>query len=229
MEFIDNINIDTFRLRINLKYAAGLIYKKDNKNGYESLLPTDNSVGGEGVLTYPLGWKIDPYFSSSFITQITESFVLTKYEKRATANFWDPVTSQQAWGFEYSYNDSGNIVLSRLGFSLKQVRAYHYTKLTDDRSTKEINERYKPESGIQWKTETKLKLTEALDYRGIFDAFSTFDDMTKWTLLFQNEFKINVWKIIGILLKIDLIYNEQQALRVQYKQSLRFGIVMDIK
>ena len=69
---------DTLIFRFNFRFAAGMMYKDDKKNDYFLLLPTDNVFGSEGVLVYPMGWKLDPFFSASFFSQITESFIVIK-------------------------------------------------------------------------------------------------------------------------------------------------------
>ena len=220
---------DTLIFRFNLKFAAGMMYKNDKKNALDQFLPTDNIFGSEGVLVYPMGWKLDPFFSASFFSQITESFIVIKGESFSTANLWDPVTSQQSWGFEYNYKDSSGYLFSRIGFSLKQIRAYTYTLMTDDPATKDIKERYKPESGIQWKSEAVFKINPTLDYKATLDLFGTFKHPDKWTVTFQNEFKIKLWELVGILVRLDIAYDEKQAMRLQFNQSLRFGIIIDVK
>ena len=174
-------------------------------------------------MKYPLGWKLDPFFSASFTTQLTESFMMVKDEKTASAKFWDPVTSQQDWGFAYSYRQGRDNLESRIGFSLKQVRAHKYTRLTDDRKTKDIKERWKPESGISWKTNCTWQLDSLVTYRGTLDLFGTFEDMNKWTVAFRNEFQLKIWSIVAVTLKADIIYDEKACLRPQYTQALRIG------
>lgn len=228
MDLRERIKLDTFLLKIQCKYAAGMLYKKDERQNYEEIMPTENTIFGEGVLSYPIGWKLDPYFSASFCTQITTAFIMKKNIKESTAALWDPVTSIQSWGFEYNYRQSKDNLSSRLGISLKQIRSKKFTKVTDDRTTSEIKERWKAESGIQWKTDVILQLDSSTNYRGMIDLFGTFDDMTKWTVKWTNEFKIQVFGYIGILLLADIIYDEKQYFGTQYNQALRFGIVADI-
>ncbi|MFH1051522.1 MAG: hypothetical protein V1779_11405 [bacterium] len=227
LDFSENLKNDSLIFRFRFYFASGMLYKSDKKNKNEFWLPTDNIFGSEGVLVYPLGWKLDPFFSVSFFSQIVPSFVVVKGEQQMTAKCWDPVTSQQTWGFEYSLTETTKLITSRFGISLKQIRAYDHTQMTDDRKTLDIKERYKPESGIQGKSEAKMKLTQTCDYRGILDAFTTFEDMTKWVVTFQNEFKISLWSYLAILVKFDLAYDERQSFQTQYNQSLRFGIVVD--
>jgi hypothetical protein len=220
-----NFKIDTLCIQINLKYDIGLLLDKSEKNEKDHLMPTDNNLFGEIVLKYPLNWQIDPYISSSVRTQITESFRLSKDQLVRTANFWDPVTSQQAIGFSYKNKLNTDFVNFRLGISTKQIRALYHTQMTDDRTTKDIQERYKEESGIELKTNTFIVIDSSTTYKGSFDAFGTFEDMTKWTIEFDSEFQIKIWKWFGIIAKIKVFYDESKSLNTQYNQSLSLGLV----
>ncbi|MFH1049948.1 MAG: hypothetical protein V1779_03345 [bacterium] len=227
LDFSENLKNDSMIFRFRFYFASGMLYKSDKKNKNDFWLPTDNIFGNEAVLVYPLGWKLDPFFSSSFFSQIVPSFIIVNNEEKMTGKLWDPVTSQQTWGFEYSQTDTTQQITSKFGISLKQIRAYDHTLQTDEFKTADIKERYKAVSGLQWKTEAKIKLTSNCDYRGILDAFTTFDDMKKWVVTFQNEFKISIWSYLAILIKLDIVYDEKQYFGTQYNQSIRFGIVVD--
>ena len=220
-----NFKIDTFCVQINLKYDIGLLLDKSEKNEKDHLMPTDNNLFGEIVLKYPLNWQIDPYISSSVRTQITESFRLSKDKLIRTAKFWDPVTSQQAIGFSYKHKNDRDFVNFRLGISTKQIRALYHTQMIDDRTTKDIVERYREESGIELKTNSFIMIDSSTTYKGSFETFGTFEDMTKWILELDNEFQIKLWKWFGIIAKIKVFYDESKSLNTQYNQSLSLGLV----
>jgi len=113
----------------------------------------------------------------------------------------------------------------RLGISTKQIRAYYHTQITDDRKTKDIQERYKEESGIELRANASIRIDSSTTYKGSFDAFGTFDDMTKWTIEFDNEFQIQLWKWFGIIARIKVFYDENKSLNTQYNQSMSLGLV----
>ena len=219
------IKIDTFMLSFLLKYSIGVQHFKNMAKGISYVLPTDNEISGESVLKYPLGWKADPFFSASLRTKITESFLVLNNELKPSVNFWDPVSSIESFGFSYCINLN---ISSRLGFSLKQIRANHYTQITDDPKTFDIKEKYKTETGIEWKSDCYMKLDSTSSYIGNLEFFGTIKDLTKWSFRWQNEFQINIWKFFGILIKVELSYDEKQMLMLQYKQNLRLGIVANI-
>ncbi len=220
----NKLSLVPFLFRYELDYAVGFIYKKEGEEiGYA--LPTENNFFIECMISYPIKWKLDPFFSSSAKTQLIQSFRKYKDEKKPTAKFWDPITTQQSLGFAYDKKFDKSKILSRLGISLKQIRAEKHTKMTDDRTTKDITEAYKAETGIHYKTDFYCKLDSNLHYKTTLDMFGTFKDLEKWTVGWENELQIQVWKFFGVLLEIDIRYDENQFLRTQYKQSFRFGIV----
>ncbi len=109
------------------------------------------------------------------------------------------------------------MLLIKLGFSLKQIRAYDYTSTTDDRTTSDIVERYKAEAGLSIRSESLLNLTETLTYRYTLDMFASYDDLATWSIKFENLFDVKVWELIGISIELDLIYNEDQATKSKFK------------
>jgi hypothetical protein len=232
-EFSSSLNLRTsfhldslFLLRLNFRYAMGVQYASNKDNDFDYFMPTDNLLFGETVFVYPVGWKLDPCVSAQFTTQFVESYKYVKGERVRTASLWDPVTSIETFGFEFSDRAKDNFFTSRLGLSLKQIRANEFTKMTDDFKTRDIKERYKTQTGIQWKSDTKIRITDALTYRGTLGLFGAFEDLTKWTFAMTNQFDIKVFKAIGVTININLAYNERQKCGLQYTQNLRFGFIV---
>ncbi|MFP4529625.1 MAG: hypothetical protein ACLFQX_13850 [Candidatus Kapaibacterium sp.] len=223
-----DFRIDTLVVEYEFKFNLGLILEDGDDVPEGFVRPTDNAVCGEASLKYPVGWTLDPYVSASAQTQITESFRVAKSVPHRTAKLWDPITTQQSLGFAYSTKHGANNLTARLGFSLKQIRAKRHTALTDDRKTREITERYKAESGISFRTDARLQLDSAVNYTGKLDLFGTFDNPEVWVVKFENQFDIKVWKFLGILVELDIYYDESQSVNLQYNQNARFGIVAKI-
>jgi hypothetical protein len=226
-DFNQVIYIDTLKVKSQLKGALGFLYKKESKTSLETYLPTENKIYNEIVLSYPLGWKVDPFFSFSIATHTIESYKYVNKIKVVTANFWDPVTLQQNLGFEKSIKMKQYTFTGNLGLSLKQIRTDKNTLLSDDRITKDIIEKYKTESGIRLKSELTWDLTKTINYRGGLELFGTLDDLNKWTIKNNNSFKISIYKYIAVLLSFDVGYDENQAKYIQYKQNINLGLVAD--
>ncbi|TAL67561.1 MAG: hypothetical protein EPN82_13995 [Bacteroidetes bacterium] len=218
------VHLDTMLINLNFKFAFGTVYEKVADSVPAQIRPSDNDLFGEIVFRYQLGWFLDPYISSSVQTQIAVAYMYDKGRLTPTSEFWDPVTSQEGFGLAYSYYDRCSL-LSRIGLSLKQTRAEEFTRLTDDIKTINTKERYKPESGIQWKTETFFDIDSVIIYKGVFDTFGSFKNLDIWTIKFENEFQIKVLKYFGVILRADFIYDEKQKRELQYKQNIRFGFI----
>jgi hypothetical protein len=221
-------SIDTLRVQLSAKYALGAILEKNENDRPAITRPTDNSIFAEAVAKYPLGWSVDPYVSASVKTQITESFRVFKSERKRTAKLWDPVTSQQSLGFAYGIRKNPDRLTFRMGISLKQIRAKEYTAMTDDRKTRDIKEGYKAESGIDITANGNTMLDSSITYRGKLRMFGTFDNLKVWTINYENEFEFTIWKALKIILNMDLIYNDKQTAGIQYRQSIRLGLVSNI-
>jgi len=219
------LKYDSLCFNFHIKYAIGALLEKNKTKDYENLRATDNEFFSEVLVKYILGWQIDPFFSTSVLTQITESHRFIGEKKVRTAKLWDPVTSQQAMGFAYSYRKKANSFNTRLGISLKQIRADKHTQLTNDPKTRDIIESYKSETGIQFRNDAFFKIKNDVVYRGVFEMFGNFDDLSKWTVKCQNEFQVNLWKLLSMLLNADIMYDEKQMKDIQYRQHLRIGLV----
>jgi len=216
---------DRFFCESKNKVAIGCKYEyfESNKNRY--FLPTDNIIQSDNMLKYLIGWEIDPYVSFSVNTQITESF--RKYQNSVvpTSKFRDPITTQQGLGFaSILIKNNYSLIETSLGATTKQIRAKRYTLLTDNRQTKEV-EKYRAETGVQMRFDLMHKFAEKVEYRGKFDAQLNLLDKKQWICNADNEIKVQLWKIFGILIKLELTYNEQVSKRIGYKQSTKFGII----
>jgi hypothetical protein len=119
--------IDTLEIDIRFKYNIGIIFEDSETAADDFVRPTSNDFFGELGLTYPIGWTINPFISGSAQSQITESFRITQKIPVRTAKFWDPITTQENFGFAYASKNDKDKFLIKLGFSLKQIRAYHHT------------------------------------------------------------------------------------------------------
>lgn len=219
---------DIFEISSRNKVAIGCKYEYFENTKNSVILPTDNLLQTETTIKYIIGWKIDPYISFNLNSQITESFRKMQNTKIPTSNFRDPITTQEGIGFasRLIYDKNTRIDVS-FGATTKQIRAERYTLLTDNKQTKVI-ERYKTENGVQLKVDISHKFSGEITYNGKFDTTLNFHRVNLWQCNSDNEIKIQLWKIFGILIKIELNYNEQISKKVQYKQSTKFGIITSI-
>jgi len=187
---------------------------------------SDNEAFAEAIIVLPLGWRVNPYASANFRTPLTESFAVAGMQRTRMANLWDPVTSQQALGGTFFLGNNTAACISRLAFTLQQLRARHHTQQTNDARTPET-ETYKAQSGIEWVNEISAHIDSSLTYTGRFGMFGSFDDLGVWAVRSENELRVKVWKFIGVTWNFTAVQDIQQTRRTQLRQSLMLGIVQD--
>jgi hypothetical protein len=224
------VKYDRFDFNFNLKADLGFTNISDKLLMKEFLIPKNNLLYGEGKVKYKLGWKIDPFFMASFKTQIVTAYIFNRKEYVESADFWDPVESMQTIGFEYFLVNNELSFTSNFGFTLRQIRAKLFTTMTDDYKTTNIKERYKAENGLRWKTAFFIKLDSAgnNNYKSTLDLFGSFKNLKEWSFTWDNDLKLAIWKSLGFLLRLSLVNDLKQLKKLQYNQSLSFGIIVDL-
>ncbi len=225
-DITESIDLSLISLIMKGRFRLGV--QQETTEESEWVLPTDNDLFMEGIILLPLRWKADPYFATSFQTQITESFrirssfISDDYLER-TGNLWDPVKTRQGLGFWFRDRGDFGTFGTRIGVSLSQDRANKYTRTTDDFKTRDVKESYKSATGIEFINEADLDLDEGVNYRAKFSLYSTFDDFEVWEMDLTNEIRAQIWRFIGVTLNLDFFYNDRSP-ELQYRQSLTLGV-----
>lgn len=223
-----NLTTSLLTLRTSLRAILGIQNEKNEANEESFLRATDNELFGEVILTVPLGFQIDPYISANFKTQLTESQRLQKQSLIRTSKFWDPVTSQQGLGFTYGLNGKVVCFTLRSGANFQQIRAEDHSELTDNPKTPTIKELYKATAGMEWVLESTIKLDSLITMRIRAGTQKNILTNDAWNAQSDSELSVKVWKIIGVVLNLSANYNEQQTKRVQIRQSLQLGFLVDL-
>lgn len=223
---IDERLLGPLKIRTTTQVAIGANYK-DDSIAANTLRVSDNEIFGEGVFVYPIRWIADPYFSASIRTPITESFRYSGPNRFRTANFWDPVTSQQGMGFTYALTGRSGMFNTRIGMALQQIRAEHNTMLTDDYTTPKVVEAYSARSGIEFVNEAMLRGDSTVSYVGRLGLFGTFKDLNVWTVRWENETRFRIWKSIGLTWTFNVLHDIKQTRRTQFKQAILLGLIQD--
>ena len=224
----NKIEIKPILLFVNYKLAVGILYEKSDKFENKRVRPTDNELFYELIAKYPLGWKIDPYISFNLRTSITEAMRYSNNKKIKSAKFWDPVNTQEAFGLAYNVNYKDFKYEIRSGISLLQIRANKYTATTDDPLTRDIKERYKTKTGVDFVNTLFYQIDASASISSCLSMFGDCDDLTKWTARSENELKVILIKSFGIICKFNILYDEKQMKKTQYQQSLRIGLVFNV-
>ncbi|MCX6146459.1 MAG: hypothetical protein NTW25_04310 [Candidatus Kapabacteria bacterium] len=209
----------------NVKFNLAITGRQFGSDDKTYAYATENYLYGESVLSYPVKWFVDPFISANGSTMIIPQFNLINKQEIMFGKFRDPITSQQNLGLAYKYNRPNIDIVSRLGLSLKQIRAEKFTSQTDDYTTYNIKENYKSEAGMSFRAEARIILDSNVTYKGSVDTFTTYKDPSVWTFKFENEIQIIFLSTLTSTIKFNAYYDEFQAKRIQYVMSTKFGII----
>lgn len=214
---------DSARVTLNLNLRFGATYVDDTASD-EPLRIADNDAFAEVVAAYSLSWKMNPFAAFSARTPITESFQRNGRVKTRSASFWDPVTTSQSVGFSCEDRWLSQWVSTRLGLSVVEIRANRHRATTNDPKTPELDG-FRMQTGIESISEASLKLDSSVSYTGRFGLFGTFDDLEVWSVRSENQFRILLWKSLGLLVDVVIVHDVRQSKRTQVRQTLSFGVL----
>jgi len=211
-----NYKSDNWNLTNNLKLAYGR-----TKLGGQDFRTNDNEFYLESVLTKKIGWAVDPYFSNIITTAIGPGFDYSGDSAVETSNFFDPGYVVQSVGFEY---DKISGFKTRLGLGLQEVFTNHYRKYSDDPTTSKV-EAFKLEAGLQSVTSGNVQLADNLLFISSLTLFTRFKHLDVWDVRWDNLIvaKVNSW--LNVNLGFLLVYQQDQSLTTQMKQTLQLGVV----
>ena len=196
------------------------------KQGGEDFITNDNELYLESVLSYHiLGWKVNPYFSNTVRTQITEGFDYSTTPETKIADFFDPGYVTQSLGFTYDHLES---IQTRIGIAFQEVITSQFNQYSDDPDTPNEIEDFKFETGIESVTDANYTLDENLLLKTKLRLFSRFESLDVWDVRWDNTItaKVNSW--LNVNFGFLLIYQEDQSKRAQIKQALQLGIIYTI-
>lgn len=211
--------IDTnWRIDNILKLAYG-----QTKIENESFKTNDNEMLLDNVISRKLGWKVNPFFSNSLRTTITEGFSYSDSSKTKTADFFDPGYITQSLGFTYDKNKYFN---TRLGLAIQETFARDLTHYTDDPATDKI-ENFNIATGFENVTEAKFNIDDNMTYEGSLRLFTRFESLDVWDVRWDNEItaKINSW--IEVKLVFILVHEISQTRKTQIKEVFQLGFSYD--
>ncbi|MFO7447697.1 MAG: DUF3078 domain-containing protein [Ignavibacteriaceae bacterium] len=201
-------------VRNNLKLAYGR-----TKIGGEEYRTNDNELYLESVLSKNVGWAVDPYFSNTIRTAVAPGFSYDSIPPVEIADFFDPGYITQSIGFVYERTKSFN---TRLGVALQEVITNVHTQYSDDAETDEI-EKFKLETGIESVTNGEFIVAENLLAKSTLRLFSRFESFDVWDVRWDNVIAAKINDFLNVNLTFLIVYEKQQSLKTQVKQTLQLG------
>lgn len=199
----------------NLKLAYGR-----TKLGSADFRTNDNELYLENVVAYNIGWKVDPYFSNTVRTSVSDGFDYKVDPAVKIANFFDPGYVTQSIGLTYHVHNFN----TRLGVALQETFTNKFRSYSDDPETTNKVEASKLETGLEAVTAADYQLDENLFLTTRLRLFTRFTDMDVWDVRFDNTLTAKINKFLNVNLNILTVYEKSQSPKTQLKESLQLGI-----
>ncbi|KUO61815.1 hypothetical protein APF79_12170 [bacterium BRH_c32] len=211
---------DSLTFRSNLKIAYGR-----TKIGSADYRTTDNDLYWEKVLSLKVGWAVDPYVSNLIRTAVATGYDYKATPAQKIADFFDPGYVTQSIGFTY---DKLSFFRTRLGVAFQETFTNKYRSYSDDPDTKDKQEAFKFETGLESITDGAINLDDNLIYKTKLRLFTRFEHPDTWDVLFDNVItaKVNSWLSVNFTYLV--VYEKAQSPYTQIKQTLQMGIVYTI-
>ena len=204
-----------WKFKNDLKIAYGR-----TKLGSQDYRTTDNELYLESVLSYNIGWAVDPYVSNILRTSVGTGYDYKQDPIVATAGFFDPGYLTQSIGFTYNKLES---FTTRLGFAVQETFTNKYTQYSDDPNTTAI-EKSKVETGLESVTTAEFSVQQNLLYKSNLRLFSRFESLDVWDVRWDNAFIAKLNDYLNVNLAVLLIYQKDQSPKTQVKEALQVGI-----
>jgi hypothetical protein len=203
----------------NLKLAYGR-----TKLGSSDFRTNDNELFLESIISRKFGWKLDPFFSNTLRSALTNGYSYAVDPPVEIAAFFDPGYLSQALGFLYNPSETFN---TRLGVAIQETFANKHTNFSDDPETQEI-EKFKTDTGIESVTNLEYPLAENMLAKSNLRLFSRFESFDVWDVRWDNAIVAKVNDFLNVSLTYLLIYQKDQSLKTQMKEGLLLGFVYTI-
>ena len=191
------------------------------KFGSGAMKKTDDEIFLESVLSYNVGWKVNPFASASFRTQFDIGF---NAKDSAISAFMDPGYVVESAGFIYAL---GEDFTTRFGVAFKETFTRNHTGYSDDPTTTQ-NEKTKVETGIESATGFKFGLMENILYMGQVNLFSSFKQLDVWDVRWDNIINAKVNKYIQASVTVQVVYEKAQSPKTQIKETIAVGLTYAI-
>ncbi len=213
--FAANYYDNPWQFKNSLKISFG-----KTKIGNQELRTADNEIYLEDILSYSVGWVVDPYISDIFRTVLAKGYDYESSPFVQTAAFLDPGYLQQGFGFIYQTIPNWHF---KLGLGTKETITSQFTSYSDDPETADV-ETFKFETGIETGIKGEAKLQENILFTTDLGMFSAFDNLSVWDVRWDNTLTAKFSEIFNVNFNFQLLYDTDQTLKTQIKEALQIGL-----
>lgn len=187
--------------------------------GDNDLQTSDNELFFESIVSYDVGWVVNPYAATTFNTVILNGYNYDSTPAFQTSAFLDPGYLVESIGFTY---EESKVFNTRLGIAFKETFANRFTQYTDDPATSSV-ENFKFETGIESVTNVNWNFYDNLTYSSKLSLFSAFDRFDTWDAAWDITMTGKINDFMNASLSFKLVYDVSQSLRTQIKEALQIG------
>ncbi len=191
-----------------------------SKIGDQEFRIADNEIFMQNMLSYSVGWVVDPYISNIFRTVVTNGFDYGVSPALQTSAFFDPGYLQQGMGFTYQHIPGWNF---RAGLGFKETFTSKFNSYADDPATTEI-EKTKFETGLEFGVAGKTELQKNILFQTDLGLFSAFNALDVWDVRWDNTLTVKLSDLFNMNVNVLVIYDADQTLKTQIKEALQLGI-----
>lgn len=195
------------------------------KLGDQSYRTSENELYLENVLSYLLGWKIDPYVSNTIRTAITTGYNYKDTPYVKIADFFDPGYVTQSIGFAYPYKTN---FLTRLGIAFQETFTNRYRNYSDDPDTKDKIEAFKFEPGLESVTDFSQNIDQNVLFETKLRLFTRFKNIDVWDVRWDNTITAQISKYFNVNFNVLVLYEKSQSPKTQTKEALLLGFTYNI-
>lgn len=208
---------DPWKWKNSLKISFGR-----TKTGSEQFITNDNEIFFESTLTHHVNWAVNPYVGMTARTAVTKGFDYDVDPPLQVVDFLDPFYLTEGLGFIYDQIDNFS---TRLGIGFKQTFASTFDSMyTDDPDTPNEVEDFKFESGIESVTQYKVEFLKNMEFYSYLRLFGRFEDITVWDVRWDNILIAKINDYFNVNFNLLLIYDVDESLKTQLKETLQLGI-----
>lgn len=184
----------------------------------------ENEIYLENVLSYNIGWEIDPYVSNTIRTQLTAAYDYENGNKEKIADFFDPGYIIQSIGFTY---DKMKVFKTRVGVAFQETFTNQYNNYADDPTTEEI-ESFKFETGMESVSTGEVEFAENMRLKSKLRLFTRFEHLDVWDVRWDNQIVAKVNSFFNVNFTYLLLFEKSQSPTAQMKQTLQMGFTYTI-
>lgn len=188
---------------------------------------TDDLLEFESMYTRKVMELFNPYAAMTVKTQLFPGFEYTDDgDIMINSTLFDPGYVTQSTGFSHHLN---NVLVNRLGISLKETFAQRYAKELLGDTTKSV----KAELGMEFVSDYKQKFGDWLELKSKLELFSELAQVEQINLKeidvrWNNYWAFRLKKILTLQIQLTVLYDRDLSAKRQVRGTATFGVYYTI-